>query len=114
MPPPRLRDTTSAPIITVMTSSRRLRAMTRRSSRRPYHLDRRAMPAPLRGGELFLREERLDLRAVLGALLDDAFPACFVGLGPIGCRAGGIEGDHLNASFGLPLGVLGVLLAEDA
>jgi hypothetical protein len=77
-----LRDTTSAPIMTVMISRRR-------------HATRRAHPAaPIPLGQsrhagahrdeadrsLFLREKFLDLRAVFGALLDDALPAGLVGL----------------------------------
>src|SRR5262245_50664797 len=114
-PPPILRETTSAPIMTVIRSSRRHAAKKSASSRRPYHSDSRAMlGAHWRRSDrsLFLREEFLDLRAVFGALLDDALPARLVGLRPIGfgCRA--IELDGLNAGIGLPFRIFRVLRVE--
>ena len=116
-PPPTLRDTTSAPIMTVMISSSRHATKTSASSKRPYHSDSRAMPG-LTWNEadrsLFLREKFLDLRAVLGALLDDALPASLVGFSPIGfgCRA--IELDGLNAGIGLPFRIFRILRTEFA
>src|SRR5688572_2907720 len=57
-----------------------------------------------------LREECPDLRAVLGALLDDAGPAGVISLLQPSVGIGALELDHLDAGGLLPSDVLLVLL----
>src|SRR5215470_7788502 len=109
MPPsPRLRSSTSAPIIRVMISNRLHAAISMPSSSRPYQRDNVSMAAAL----LRLGEKFLQLRTGLGTLADDAVPAGLIGLGEIGLRRRGIERDGLDAAVGLALGLLGVLGRE--
>src|SRR5262245_64033964 len=118
MPPrPTLRESTSAPISKVIVSSSRHASSSRASSRRPYQRDSVAISGPPGGSaapSVGLGEEPLQLRTVLGALTDDACPAGLVGLVAVGLPDRAVEADGLNAGVGLALGVLGVLLGENA
>src|SRR5262249_23174425 len=124
MPPsPTLRRSTSAPIISVMTSSSPQASTSIASSSRPYQRERVSMkaacssacaPSP-RTGEvslLRLREERLQLRPGLGALADDAVPAGLVGLGDVDLGNARLERDRLHPARRLALRLLLILRRE--
>src|SRR5258705_12450721 len=115
-PRPILRRSTSAPISKVIASSRRQAISSRVSRRRPYHWDSLAISAPhgrAANPLVGLGEEFLQLCPLLRALADHPGPAGFIGLVVVGLAGGAVELDGLNAGVGLPLRVLGVLLAED-
>src|SRR5262245_8350687 len=118
MPPrPTLRESTSAPISKVIVSSSRHASSSRASSRRPYQRDSVAISGPpgrSAAPSVGLGEELLQLRPVLGALTNDPGPAGLVGLVAVGLPDRAVEADGLNAGVGLALGVLGVLLGENA
>src|SRR5215470_12343032 len=117
MPPrPMLRDSTSAPISNGMISSRRHASRSKRSSRRPYHLDSFAisrLPARSAQASVRLGEEFLQFGTVLRTLAEDPGPAGFVGFVVVGLADGAVELDRLNAGVGLTFGVLGVLLGKN-
>src|SRR5215813_10179639 len=113
MPPsPTFRKSTSAPIISVMTSKSPQARLSIASSRRPYQRERVSKPLTPAPALPRLREKHLQLRPGLRALADDAVPTRLVGLGDIGLGHAGIERDGLDAGGRLALGLLLVLGRE--
>src|SRR5215470_10686053 len=108
-----LRRITSAPIISIMTSTSTAASSIRASSNAPYQRDSALMAGPLpRPFSVRLDEQLLELRPVFRALLDHAGPARLEGLLAILGRLGVGELDHLDAGSPLLGGFSLVLLGH--
>src|SRR5713101_123926 len=108
-----LRNSTSPQIISVMKRSIAHARSARPFKSFPYHCESASMPwcrhSPRKreSSDLF-REQRLHLRPVLRARLDDARPAHLVGFVDVLLGGGRVEADRLDAGFCLALRFFGV------
>src|SRR3972149_5984947 len=114
-PKPGLGVKTSAPINSVMASSKKQARTMRRSSRTSKALDSRSMISSTLAWcdcSFGLGEELPELDTVLRALFQNTSPARFIGLCPEGCCVGALEIDHLDARRLLPRDVDFVRLGD--